>query len=73
MIIKKKIEIEKFIEKGGHVRADLETEKNEWVNFTLRIKKEMLKEVDEAVNSTVGISKTGWILQAIQEKLKKKD
>lgn len=71
MVLKKKIEMDKFIDKGGHVGADLPTDKNEWTNFTLRIKQDMLKEIDEALQKTVGISKTGWILQAIQEKLKR--
>lgn len=73
MVIKKKIEIEKVIERGGHVGADLETDRKEWTNFTLRIKNDMLREIDEAMQDTVGISKTGWILQAIQEKLRKKE
>lgn len=71
MVIKKKIEIEKVIQKGGHVGADLETEKTGKVNFTLRINYEMLREIDEAMKDTVGISKTGWILQAIHDKLRK--
>lgn len=70
MVIKKKIEIQKVIDKGGHVGADKE-QKSGWTNFTLRINKEMLNEIDEALESTVGISKTGWILQAIHEKLKR--
>lgn len=70
MVIKKKIE--QVIEKGGHVRAD-QKRSNEWTNFTLRIKLDMLEDIDEALEETVGISKTGWILQAIQEKLKRKN
>lgn len=71
MVIKKRVEIEKVIGKGGHVGADLEADKSEWTNFTLRIKSSMSKEIDEALKETVGISKTGWILQAIQEKLRR--
>lgn len=71
MVIKRKLE--RVIEKGGHVAADLETDKKEWANFTLRIKHEMLRDIDDAMQDSVGISKTGWILQAIQEKLRKKE
>ena len=67
MVIKKRIE--EVIDKGGHVTADNEA-KNEWTNFTLRIKTAMSKEIDDALSKTVGISKTGWILQAIQDKLR---
>lgn len=70
MNLKKKIE--QVIEKGGHVKAD-QKRINEWTNFTLRIKLDMLQDIDEALEETVGISKTGWILQAIQEKLKRKN
>lgn len=42
-----------------------------WTNFTLRIRNDMLTGIDRVLEETVGISKTGWILQAIQEKLKK--
>lgn len=42
-----------------------------WVNFALRMKESMLKDIDKALENTVGIKKTGWILQAIDEKLKK--
>ena len=47
--------------------------KKEWYNFTLRIKYEMLEEIDEALKEMAGLSKTGFILQAIQEKLKRQN
>jgi hypothetical protein len=68
MVLKRKIE--QVIEKGGHVGADLE-KSTEWINFTLRIRKEMLKDIEAALEETAGLSKTGFILQAIQEKLKR--
>lgn len=71
MTIRKKAELEKVIEKGGHVTADLNIHKPEWTNFTLRIKSSMSKEIDEALKEIDGLSKTGWILQAIREKLKR--
>lgn len=67
MVIKKKIE-QQVIEKGAFVKADLE--KKKWVNFNLRIRTDMLSDIDLVLEDTVGISKTGWILQAIQEKLR---
>lgn len=69
MVIKRKLEIEKVIDKGGYVDAD-KSSKCEWVMFSLRMKADMSKQIDEALKERVGISKTGFILQAIQEKLK---
>jgi hypothetical protein len=65
--------IEQVIEKGGHVSADNTVEDEEWTNFTLRIKKRIIRDVEEAVNSIEGISKTGFITQAIVEKLRKQN
>ena len=61
---------EKVISRGGHVTADMEENKKKWMNFCLRIKVEMLDQIDKIVEERAGISKTGWILEAIQEKLK---
>lgn len=72
MTIKRKIQMDKVIEKGGHVGADLEAEK-EWTNFCLRMRIGMSHEIDKAVRNMVGVSKTGFILQAIDEKLRGKD
>ena len=68
--LKIKKEVDRVIEKGGHVKADLE-EPTGHTNFNLRMPKKMTKEIDDALTRTVGISKTGFILQAIHEKLKK--
>jgi len=65
--------IEEAISRGGEVVADKVKDKTEWVVSSLRIKKSMLEDIDKALQETVGISRTGWILQAIQEKLKRTD
>jgi len=62
-------EIDRIIEKGGNVKSDVESNE-EFVRFTLRLPKKMSREIDEFMENTVGISKTGWILQTIQQKLK---
>lgn len=62
----------KVISRGGHVVADLEEgNKSKWVQFCLRIKTQMLDQIDEILEERAGISKTGWILEAVQEKLKR--
>lgn len=72
MTIKRKVEkdFDKVIEKGGHVTADL-GDKDQWTNFCLRIKSDMLKDIEVAIGDLPGLSKTGFILQAIHEKMKK--
>lgn len=66
------LDLDSVISKGSYVKEDLESKikKNEWTFLSLRLPSSMLQEIDEALSSTVGISRTGWILQAIQEKLK---
>lgn len=66
----KNINVEELISKGAKVVADNHTKK-ESTFINLRIPVSMLNEIDEALSKTVGISRTGWILQAIQDKLKK--
>lgn len=70
-------EIEKermrLIKQGAPVLGENPGSKNEWHNFTLRIKNEMLKKIEDALENLAGMSKTGFILQAIQEKLKRVD
>lgn len=71
-IEKKESEIDKLISKGSYVKEDLKQDiekKSTHINF--RIPTEMLKQVDEALKHRVGISRNGWLLEAIDEKLKK--
>lgn len=66
---------QEFIRGGGKVKADLDRKevkevKEEWERIMLRIKKEKITMIDEIVKNTMGLTRTGWILQAIEEKLK---
>lgn len=70
MTIKQRLHINKVIDKGAPVSEDREKER-EWINFCLRMSKEMSNQIDDAMKETVGLSKTGWILQAIHKQLKK--
>lgn len=65
-----KVDVDALIEKGAKVKEDRIEESKKWTYMNLRIAVFMLKKVDEAVSETVGITRTGWILQAINEKLK---
>lgn len=64
---------EKFIKGGGMVAADVKKpeSKDEWTRIVIRIKKEAVMQIDELIGDTMGLTRTGWILQAIEEKLKK--
>lgn len=68
-----KVDVEALIDAGAKVKEDYKKESKEWIKFNVRISKDMLKDVDEAVGERVGITRTGWILEAIHEKLKSKD
>jgi hypothetical protein len=61
-------DVEALIEKGAKVKEDCKSK--EWFIVNLRISKSMLEDVDEAVEDRVGITRTGWILEAIHERLK---
>ena len=62
--------IEEVISHAGTVIAD-ETKKKEWINFTVRIRKDLLSQIEAVLEHRLGITKTAWILEAIQEKLKR--
>jgi len=64
------VDIDALIDKGAKVKEDHKQVK-EWTIINLRILSDMLKQVDRSVSNRVGISRTGWILEAIHEKLKK--
>lgn len=65
------IDIDALISKGAHVIEDNKREdsKKKSTHINLRIPKDMLKHIDEVMKKRVGISRIGWILEAIQEKL----
>jgi len=65
--------IEQFIEKGGIVASEnANSKEHEWTNFTIRIRKDLSKKIDDVIENRIGISKTAWILEAIQDKLSAK-
>ena len=67
------INIDALIEKGAKVKEDISAESKKWTFINVRITFEMLKEVDQAVSNRVGISRTGWLLESIHEKLKREN
>lgn len=68
MAVKPQPNINAFIHKGGEVAKD-NTEEN--VIFTLRVPKTMVVKIDAQCKGEIKLPRNTWILQAIQEKLKK--
>lgn len=71
MAIRKPLSVDEVINRGGNVSADKAEEKKDWKVFGLRLRKDLEDEIEGCLESRIGISKTGWILEAIQEKLKR--
>lgn len=79
MSVRKKLEIPKLeevdvdalIEKGAKVKEDKVEESKKWTIINLRLPTDMLSNVDEEVKERIGMTRTGWILEAINEKLKR--
>lgn len=72
MAISKRIkipELDKIISQGGHVSAD--QKKTGWVSIQLRLSSDMIESIGTSLKDRVGLSRNAWILEAIQEKLKR--
>lgn len=65
------IDIDALISKGAHVIEDNKKESNtkKSTHINLRIPKDMLAQINDCMKRRVGISRIGWILEAIQEKI----
>lgn len=67
---KESVDIDALIDKGARVKEDEQSDKKKWTNINVRISVEMLNNLDLLVRKRVGITRTGLILEAIDEKLK---
>ena len=73
---KNEVDIDKLLSKGAPVKEDMvevEQEESKWTHINFRVPTQMLKKVDEALKDRVGISRNGWLLEAIDEKLKRQN
>jgi len=66
-----KSSLEKMIDKGGSVTADKRKNENKYYILNLRIHKKLNEMIEEELEDRIGLSKTAWILEAIQDKLKR--
>jgi len=69
---KEKVNIEALIDRGAPVKGEMNHHQDKkWKFINIRIPEEMIEEIDSAISLRVGISRTAWILESIQEKLRK--
>lgn len=68
----KKPSIEEVIDRGGAVAADKEASKEkDWRQFNIRLRNDLSRQIDQLLLDRPGLSKTVWILEAINEKIKR--
>ncbi len=68
---KSESDIEALIRKGAKVKSDSSEEVSpEWSHIHLRIPTKMIEGIDIYVKDRPGMTRTGWILEALQEKIK---
>ena len=60
-----------IISKGGLVNADKSVTKNSWKNILIRFPSDMIDSIDNIVKADGLMTRTGWILQTIKEKIKR--
>lgn len=64
--------IEQIIERGGEVAADKEpVSEKDWKQFNIRLRNDLSRQIDQLLLDRPGLSKTVWILEAINEKIKR--
>lgn len=74
---KGKVDVDYLISKGAPVKEDEVEYKDldqvidekKRCSLNLRVPTQLVKQIDEVLKKRIGISRTGWILEAIQEKL----
>lgn len=44
-----------------------------WTSLSLRIPEDMLNDIDICVEKRIGLNRTAWILESLQEKLERKN
>lgn len=64
-------EVEKLIDTGMPDKENSKEEKlKKWMMLSVRIPVDLVEEIDALVEENIGITRTGWILQAIQKEVK---
>ncbi len=53
------------------LKAPAKEDRKNWITLSLRISPELLDDIDHLVFKQTGMSRTCWILQALQQKVRK--
>jgi len=67
----KKANISSIISKGAPVKEDVKDDA--WTHISLRIPKHLINTIDSQVSKTIGLTRTGWILQTLQRATEKEE
>lgn len=68
--VKNAVEINKIIDSGAPVKQDVLDEKKH-ASVNVRFPPSLLRDIDDIVSESVGISRSGWILQTLQKEVKR--
>jgi hypothetical protein len=60
--------LKKIISRGGDVTQD---SKEKWIRLHIRVTSEMISQIHDILDDRPGIPRTLWVLEAIQEKIKR--
>lgn len=73
--ISQEIDIEKEREKfiSNAERKEPKEKKYQWVKMLLRVRDDFVKHIDEQIKDKIGATRTSWILEAIQEKMRREN
>ena len=63
------VNVNKLIDKGAPLKDEQKENPKKWTKLCLRIPDNLLEEIDVLVDNTVGITRTGWILQTLQKEV----
>ena len=84
----KEEEFDKIIKMGAPVKEDIkkeetqenvkqeenkQEEKEKWKLVPVRMPEKLLKELDDKIEKRIGLSRNAWILEAIQEKMRREN
>ncbi len=65
---KQNVDVDYLISKGASVKQDKNEDKKRCA-VNMRLPGKLIREIDDEVKKRLGMTRTGWILEAIHEKL----
>jgi len=76
--IKSEKHIDSIVNKGAPVKEDAKQEdkkvkEEKWKLVPIRMPEKLIRELDDKIEKRLGLSRNAWILEAIQEKINRKN